>query len=531
MKNRTNKDNLNERKRNNRARTFDEKDKSKNNPIYSTNSNKQKYVEKEVIKYDIYEVEEGIEFKDMSVLDKFVTLTEYTQILGQEHEMKHFLPDNVITDEIGNYYLKIGTSDTMFTCHLDTAAHKKEKVYHVVENNTTKGEQIFVSTDKTTVLGADDRTGVLIILHMIENNVPGLYYFFIGEERGTVGSSGILKSNPTFFKDYKKCIAFDRRSYGSVISKQYGSTCCSPAFSEALVNEMNIHTKYQWKDDPTGIYTDSAVFMNIIPEITNLSVGYFNEHTEYEYQNITYLERLCKAVVNVDWENLPIERINKKIDTEYPTRNRRSGTVSPDNHLQILFNVVESMIEEVFEMECLNGFGFIPEKEMLFENWTDDTKYMSVFIHDDASITIGRDHFIDLKDLHEKVELYYGFDMSTLYEYDDIEEEEDDEDDYNDELYTKSYNKSDEIDEEEVEIFEDNIDLVKFIKDVKKLLNGKQKGYITASKMDNLLDKYNVTIESLVTWIFHNKNNSVNTKGLIWDNHESEFYFEESLPY
>jgi hypothetical protein len=60
--------------------------------------------------------------------------------------------------------------------------------------------------------------------------------------------------------------------------------------------------------DPTGILTDSACFMDDMPEITNVSVGYFNEHTTREIQNITFLEKLGKAVLNVNWEGLPVTR-------------------------------------------------------------------------------------------------------------------------------------------------------------------------------------------------------------------------------
>jgi hypothetical protein len=45
----------------------------------------------------------------------------------------------------------------------------------------------------------------------------------------------------------------------------------------------------------------------MIPECTNISVGYNFEHTA-ETQNITYLDRLAKASVNVDWSSLPTAR-------------------------------------------------------------------------------------------------------------------------------------------------------------------------------------------------------------------------------
>ena len=57
-----------------------------------------------------------------------------------------------------------------------------------------------------------------------------------------------------------------------------------------------------------GIYTDSASFIEDIPECTNVSVGYFNEHTGKEKQNITFLIKLCEASVKVNWDSLPTKR-------------------------------------------------------------------------------------------------------------------------------------------------------------------------------------------------------------------------------
>ena len=48
--------------------------------------------------------------------------------------------------------------------------------------------------------------------------------------------------------------------------------------------------------------------MDDIPECTNVSVGYNNEHTGREIQNMTYLEKLCKAVLKVNWKELPVVR-------------------------------------------------------------------------------------------------------------------------------------------------------------------------------------------------------------------------------
>ena len=117
----------------------------------------------------------------MNITNKFISLTKRTYPHGTESELRHLLPDNLTEDEFGNLFIKIGESDVMFTSHLDTATKAKDNIKHVFEGKIIK-------TDGKTILGADDKAGVTIMLYMIEHNIPGLYYFFLGEEVGCVGS-------------------------------------------------------------------------------------------------------------------------------------------------------------------------------------------------------------------------------------------------------------------------------------------------------------------------------------------------------
>jgi len=235
----------------------------------------------------------------MDIKDTFIKLTKYNIPYGTESYLVDYLPKDIKKDSIGNYYIRIGNSKTMFTSHLDDASwgYSMEEVNHVFDGD-------FIKTDGTTVLGADDKAGVTIMLYMIENKVPGTYYFFIGEESGMIGSNGILNIKKDWFKsNFKRCISFDRRSYGSVITRQMGRTSCSNEFADSLIEQYNklglVHRK-----DTGGIFTDSAAFIGTIPECTNLSVGYFNEHTNMESQDIKYLEKLSELSIKIKWENL-----------------------------------------------------------------------------------------------------------------------------------------------------------------------------------------------------------------------------------
>lgn len=247
----------------------------------------------------------------MDIKNTFINLTSRTYPHGTEEDIFNLLPQDLETDKHGNLYKKIGEGSTMFACHLDTATSALTDITHIIEGDIIK-------TNGKSILGADDKAGVTILLYMIENNIPGLYYFFMGEEVGCVGSKKLadeLKLKK--IEGINKVISFDRRGTTSVITYQFGSRCCSDEFGTALSKALNSNDNtFNYKNDPTGLYTDSAQFVKIYPECTNISVGYWSEHTFSECQNIKHLEKLCKACININWESLPIKRDPNTIESE-----------------------------------------------------------------------------------------------------------------------------------------------------------------------------------------------------------------------
>lgn len=244
----------------------------------------------------------------------FLKLTSRTYPYGTENELFSLdgvFPSDLKKDNYGNYYCKVGDSRTIFTSHLDTASQGIVDITHVISD-----EQI-VTTDGTTILGADDKAGVTILLWMIRNKIPGLYYFFIGEEVGCIGS-GALATNPAELRvKYDRVISFDRRGKTSVITHQSCNRTCSDDFATALSKQLNLRTDFYYTPDDTGIYTDSAEFVDIISECTNISVGYLNEHTTKESQDLYHLNKLALACLHIEWEKLPTKRDCSKKETKY----------------------------------------------------------------------------------------------------------------------------------------------------------------------------------------------------------------------
>ena len=250
--------------------------------------------------------------KENYILETFLRLTNSTYPYGTEDSLvenmiKQGVFPDLEKDSHGNYYYKIGKSRTIFTSHLDTACKESTPVTHVFDGN-------MIRTNGKTILGADDKAGVTILLHLIKNKIPGLYYFFIGEEVGCIGS-GLAAKYDKFKGLYDRIISFDRKDTGSVITYQSSSRCCSDVFADELSKQLNKRGDMSYKKDDGGVYTDSAEFTHLIPECTNISVGYYKEHTTNECQDIKHLAKLADACLLIDWEKLPTRRDPSK--TEY----------------------------------------------------------------------------------------------------------------------------------------------------------------------------------------------------------------------
>jgi len=121
----------------------------------------------------------------MDIKEIFLQLTENTTPDGNETDLEQYLPSSYKNDPYGNYYVEIGNSTNMFTSHLDNKCEEVEEV-----NIVFKGNNI-IKTDGFTILGADDKAGVSIMIDMIDNDIPGIYYFFVGEENGRKGSKNL----------------------------------------------------------------------------------------------------------------------------------------------------------------------------------------------------------------------------------------------------------------------------------------------------------------------------------------------------
>lgn len=252
-------------------------------------------------------------------------------------------------DKYGNIIVTVGPREkttVMFSSHMDMiyVPSKLNKDFDFKKDNTLLYSRNSLNTEKDDnddgyiwggipirkeksgvqiyepcTLGADDKAGVYIMLEFIKAKIPGVYIFHVGEERGGIGSTQIVENTPDIVKGITKAIAFDRANYGDIIDTQRSIVCCSKDFVTGLATQLNDILKLPALkfSGATGSFTDTANYIGLISECTNLSVGYFNQHTCNEHLDVYWLTTfLLPTLLKVDWENIPVTR---RITTHHVT--------------------------------------------------------------------------------------------------------------------------------------------------------------------------------------------------------------------
>lgn len=214
-------------------------------------------------------------------------------------------------DIAGNWILRIGDAPVLWSSHTDTVHGKEGEQRLSFQNDFLRVAR--KSQADSSCLGADCTAGVWIMREMIHNGCQGLYIFHAGEEQGGIGSTYIATKTPELLTGIQAAIAFDRRGTRSVITNQGWSRTCSDAFGESLAKALGMGHVL----DNGGTYTDTKEYIGLVPECSNLSVGYMGEHTKNESLDVPYLFALRDAMIEFDSAALTIERTPEIEDYEF----------------------------------------------------------------------------------------------------------------------------------------------------------------------------------------------------------------------
>mgnify|MGYP005815145481 FL=1 len=240
--------------------------------------------------------------KSMQELLDMLTIARPHQSKGEEEYIRAFIePWTDYTDAFGNLHktvFEIGKNrekiepNILFSSHTDTV-HRKDgpQTINVYKNK--------VVTSESTCLGADDTVGNYLMISMIEKGIPGKYIFHRGEERGGLGSSYIAKETPEVLDPIDFAIAFDRKDTNDVVQYQNGERCCSKEFASQLAKILGMTG-----GDPHGTFTDTASYVELVPECSNVSVAYWDQHSKHERCDLKEIASLEERILCADWKSL-----------------------------------------------------------------------------------------------------------------------------------------------------------------------------------------------------------------------------------
>lgn len=223
----------------------------------------------------------------------------------EEMFISHFIDTlpNMQQDEYGNRYCQVGKAKPTiaWSCHTDTV-HSEEGTQAIEIDKS--GHLSLDWNSESDCLGADCTAGVWLMRRMILAGKPGLYIFHRDEENGGLGSKWIAGNRPQIVDGIQAMIAVDRRGYDSVVTEQTTGITASKKFAQSLADQLG----GKYAPDDGGIFTDSAFYSHLIPECTNISVGYFCQHSRHETLDYEFLDSLLLSLLALDYSALEIAR-------------------------------------------------------------------------------------------------------------------------------------------------------------------------------------------------------------------------------
>ena len=232
-------------------------------------------------------------------------MMQYRRPAGSKTERlfrdRYLAPLGVEPDASENLILRVGEgSRALWSCHTDTVHRDGGKQAIRLVNGVIK----LAGGSKSNCLGADCTAGVWLMMEMIKAQVPGLYVFHAAEECGGVGSDHIARKTPELLRGIDYAIAFDRYGYDEIITKQSGGLCASDEFAHSLAPML----PGRYGPSPNGLFTDTANYVDLVPECTNIAVGYDHHHTFREHQDMTFALSLREHMIKFDETKLKASR-------------------------------------------------------------------------------------------------------------------------------------------------------------------------------------------------------------------------------
>lgn len=247
------------------------------------------------------------------LIDRLIAMHSYGRPAGSPIERefidRFLLPLGAESDTCGNYHVStIEKPRVLFSSHTDTV-HRVGRRQRPYIDTTGLLRLNRRDRKRSTCLGADDTVGVFLCAEMIRAGIPGHYIFHFGEEMGCAGSSELAEMFPGWLDNFAIAIAFDRMGTSDVITHQCGSRTASDAFARSFADQVNAsEPSFRYEPCDRGLYTDTYQYAPIIPECTNIAIGYSSAHTAIESVDVGHVLKLRSALLRLDTDALIVER-------------------------------------------------------------------------------------------------------------------------------------------------------------------------------------------------------------------------------
>ena len=199
-------------------------------------------------------------------------------------------------DEYGNLYL-INPWTPLLSAHMDTVQREDDTVW-MPSIKINKKKWTISYTD--SIIWWDDKCGIALAMQLYEKYWNRVSLIFSRQEEvGHLWASEFCRNHLDLLKSCKYCLVLDRRWKWDIISES--NWYCSKEFQEEIVR----CTKEFGYAPEHWLLSDANAYSKYI-NCVNLSVGYYNAHTDKEYIVIDELKNafnaVCSIIDNFQWE-------------------------------------------------------------------------------------------------------------------------------------------------------------------------------------------------------------------------------------
>lgn len=209
-----------------------------------------------------------------------------------------FKKEDIDYDEFGNIFIGFNDNTSglpILVAHTDNVLGENKEPVFDLSKRYIKGMR--------NGIGFDDKAGIMAIITLWQHYKTQKFrvIFPANEEVGGVGSQNMDESR---YCDAKWILELDRKDKNYFIQRSGGTRLCSDEFAQKF---LDLGFKKE-----EGIFTDVNIFKERADwvNMANISIGYFEPHTDNEYLDTVAFENIINKVaqfIDKDYDFEPDE--------------------------------------------------------------------------------------------------------------------------------------------------------------------------------------------------------------------------------